>query len=120
MYKDKLESDFLLIIDGPSHPSNIPTLTFGARGISRVTLTSYGPIKPQHSGHFGNYAPNPAMNLSKILSSMKDYDGKVTIPDFYDGIILDEKNYYHTIIYWYLNKHFIFERCPWVYFVKKK
>ncbi len=91
MYKDKLESDFLLIIDGPSHPSNIPTLTFGARGISRVTLTSYGPIKPQHSGHFGNYAPNPAMNLSKILSSMKDYNGKVIIPGFYDGIILDEK-----------------------------
>ena len=66
--QEKLKSDFLLIIDGPRHPSNKPTLTFGARGISRITLKSYGPIKPQHSGHFGNYAPNPAMNLSKILS----------------------------------------------------
>jgi len=90
-YKEKLESDFLLIIDGPSHPSNEPTLTFGARGISRITLTSYGPIKPQHSGHFGNYAPNPALNLSKILSSMKDYNGRVMIPGFYDGIKLGEE-----------------------------
>ena len=88
LYKEKLKSDFLLIIDGPRHPSNKPTLTFGARGISRITLTSYGPIKPQHSGHFGNYAPNPAMNLSKILSSMKDYDGVVTIPGFYEGVTL--------------------------------
>ncbi len=91
LYKEKLKSDFLLIIDGPRHPSNKPTLTFGARGISRITLTSYGPIKPQHSGHFGNYAPNPAMNLSKILSSMKDYDGVVTIPGFYDGVTLSNE-----------------------------
>jgi len=90
-FKVKLKSDYLLIIDGPRHPSNKPTLTFGARGISRVTLTSYGPIKPQHSGHFGNYAPNPAMNLSKILSSMKDYSGRVIIPGFYDGIFISDK-----------------------------
>jgi len=90
-FKEKLKSDYLLIIDGPRHPSNKPTLTFGARGISRITLTSYGPVKPQHSGHFGNYAPNPAMNLSKVLSSMKDYSGRVIIPGFYDGIIISDK-----------------------------
>ncbi len=91
LHKEKLKSDFLLIIDGPRHPSNKPTLTFGARGISRITLTSYGPIKPQHSGHFGNYAPNPAMNLSKVLSSMKDYDGRVVIPGFYDGVTFSDE-----------------------------
>jgi acetylornithine deacetylase/succinyl-diaminopimelate desuccinylase-like protein len=90
LYKEKLKSDFLLIIDGPSHPSNEPTLTFGARGISKITLTSYGPKNPQHSGHFGNYAPNPAFTLSKILSSMKDYSGRVLIPKFYDGIKIGE------------------------------
>jgi len=90
LYKEKLKSDFLLIIDGPSHPSNEPTLTFGARGISKITLTTYGPKKPQHSGHFGNYAPNPAFTLSKILSSMKDYSGRVLIPKFYDGIKIGE------------------------------
>ena len=51
-YSEKLSSDALLIYDGPEHPSNLPTLEFGARGISQITLTSYGPIVPQHSGHF--------------------------------------------------------------------
>ena len=90
-YSSKLKSDALLIFDGPKHPSNLPTLTFGARGISDITLITYGPIVPQHSGHFGNYAPNPVFRMSEILSSMKDPNGRVTIPGFYDGIKLDEK-----------------------------
>ena len=90
-YSSKLKSDALLIFDGPKHPSNLPTLTFGARGISDITLITYGPIVPQHSGHFGNFAPNPVFRMSEILSSMKDPNGRVTIPGFYDGIELDEK-----------------------------
>ena len=90
-YSSKLKSDALLIFDGPTHPSNLPTLTFGARGISDITLITYGPIVPQHSGHFGNYAPNPVFRMSEILSSMKDPNGRVTIPGFYDGIELDKK-----------------------------
>ena len=70
-YSKKLESDALLIFDGPKHPTNLPTLTFGARGISDITLITYGPIVPQHSGHFGNYAPNPVFRMSEIISSMK-------------------------------------------------
>jgi acetylornithine deacetylase/succinyl-diaminopimelate desuccinylase-like protein len=84
-----LEADMLIIFDGPRHITNKPTLTFGARGIATITLTTYGPIAPQHSGHFGNYAPNPALRLSKLLASMKDDDGRVIIPDFYKGILLD-------------------------------
>ena len=90
-YSSKLKSDALLIFDGPKHPSDLPTLTFGARGISDITLITYGPIVPQHSGHFGNYAPNPVFRMSEILSSMKDPNGRVVIPGFYDGIKLDEK-----------------------------
>ena len=90
-YAASLKSDALLIFDGPKHPSNLPTLTFGARGISDITLTTYGPIVPQHSGHFGNYAPNPVFRMSEILSSMKDKNGRVTINGFYDGITLDEE-----------------------------
>jgi acetylornithine deacetylase/succinyl-diaminopimelate desuccinylase-like protein len=81
----------LIIFDGPRHISNKPTLTFGARGIATITLTTYGPVVPQHSGHFGNYAPNPALRLSKLLASMKDDKGRVTIPGFYDGIQIDPK-----------------------------
>ncbi|MEL6718108.1 MAG: M20/M25/M40 family metallo-hydrolase [Bacteroidota bacterium] len=90
-YKDVLAADMLIIFDGPRHISNRPTLTFGARGISTITLTVYGPVAPQHSGHYGNYAPNPALRLMQLVSSMKDEKGRVTIPGYYDGIELDEK-----------------------------
>ncbi len=84
-----LQADMLIIYDGPRHITNRPTLTFGARGIATITLTTYGPAVPQHSGHFGNYAPNPALRLSKLLASMKDDEGRVSIPGFYDGISID-------------------------------
>lgn len=85
-----LSADMLIIFDGPRHISNKPTLTFGARGIATITLTTYGPVVPQHSGHFGNYAPNPALRLSKVLASMKDDEGRVIIPGFYEGVNINE------------------------------
>ena len=90
-YRDKLAADMLVIFDGPPHVSGRPTLTFGARGIATITLTTYGPRVAQHSGHWGNYVPNPALRLAQILASMKDEDGRVTIPGFYDGIALDDE-----------------------------
>jgi acetylornithine deacetylase/succinyl-diaminopimelate desuccinylase-like protein len=90
-YKNELAADRLIIFDGPRHVSNQPTLSFGARGICEITLTTFGPRVPVHSGNYGNYTPNPAMRLSKLLSSMKDDDGRVTIPGFYDGILLTEE-----------------------------
>jgi len=93
-HKAKLAADMMLIMDGPRHISNEPTLSFGARGISEITLTVYGPRADQHSGHYGNYAPNPAFRLSQLLASMKDEEGRVIIPGYYDGIKLtaQEKN----------------------------
>ena len=89
VYKQALKADMLIIFDGPRHITNQPTLTFGARGISDITLTVFGPDFPQHSGHYGNYAPNPAVRLSQLISSMKDSDGRVTIEGYYDGISID-------------------------------
>lgn len=89
-YKEKLVADMMLIMDGPRHTSNEPTLSFGARGIADLTLTTFGPKLPQHSGHYGNYAPNPALLLSQLLASMKDENGRVKIPGYYDGITLTE------------------------------
>ncbi|MCR9133348.1 MAG: M20/M25/M40 family metallo-hydrolase [bacterium] len=83
---DLLAADMLIIFDGPSHISGNPTLTFGARGIATIQLTTYGPAVAQHSGHFGNFAPNPAFRLARLLTSMKDDNGLVTIPGYYDGI----------------------------------
>ena len=90
-YRELLEADYLLISDGPVHYSGKPTLVYGCRGITTLTLTTFGPIRPQHSGHYGNYAPNPAFQLSQILASMKDGQGRVLIPGYYDGIELSEE-----------------------------
>jgi acetylornithine deacetylase/succinyl-diaminopimelate desuccinylase-like protein len=88
--RELLMADFLIINDGPVHHSNNPTLVFGCRGITTLSITTFGPIKPQHSGHYGNYAPNPGFRLAHLLSSMKDENGKVIIKGYYDGIEIDE------------------------------
>jgi len=85
-YRDKLAADLLLIFDGPLHQSDNPTVVFGGRGIMTLDLTVFGPKVPLHSGHYGNWAPNPAMQLSQLLASMKDAEGRVVIAGFYDGI----------------------------------
>jgi acetylornithine deacetylase/succinyl-diaminopimelate desuccinylase-like protein len=89
-YKTELAADMLIIFDGPRHVSNEPTLSFGARGICEITLTAFGPRTPVHSGNYGNYTPNPAMRLAQLLASMKNGDGQVIIPGFYDGVMLSE------------------------------
>jgi len=88
-FRDRLAADMLIIFDGPPHESGQPTLKFGARGIATITMTAYGPRVAQHSGHWGNYVPNPVFRLADVLSSAKDEYGRVTIPGFYDGVTLD-------------------------------
>lgn len=90
-YTQHLEADMLIIFDGPRHITNKPTLTYGGRGISEITLTVFGPEFAQHSGHYGNWAPNPAVRLSQLIASMKDKNERVTIPGFYDGISISDE-----------------------------
>jgi len=85
-YKDLLGGDVWLICDGPVHQSRRQQIVFGARGITTLDITLYGPRHELHSGHYGNWAPNPAMMLARLLASMKDGEGRVTIAHFYDGI----------------------------------
>jgi acetylornithine deacetylase/succinyl-diaminopimelate desuccinylase-like protein len=89
-YKKELAADMLIIFDGPRHVSNQPTLSFGARGICEITLTVFGPRNPVHSGNYGNYTPNPALRLAQLLGSMKDDEGRVIIPGYYEGVALTE------------------------------
>jgi len=84
--KELLRSDVWLICDGPVHQSRRQQIVFGARGIVEVDITLYGPNHELHSGHYGNWAPNPAMALARLLASMKDDDGRPTVAHFYDGI----------------------------------
>ena len=81
-----LQSDLWVICDGPVHATGRKVISFGVRGDCHLDLTVYGPKNPLHSGHYGNWAPNPAMMLAKLLSSMKDDEGKVTVKGFYDDV----------------------------------
>lgn len=84
--KELLAADAWIICDGPVHQSGRKQVVFGVRGDQNVDLTVYGAKRPLHSGHYGNWAPNPAMILSRLLSSMKDTDGCVLIAGWYDGV----------------------------------
>jgi acetylornithine deacetylase/succinyl-diaminopimelate desuccinylase-like protein len=82
-----IEGDLWLVCDGPVDQTRQQTVVFGARGDAHLQITVYGPAHPLHSGHYGNWAPNPAMILAQLLAGMKDASGHVLIPHFYDGIV---------------------------------
>ena len=83
-YQAKLGADVWLFCDGPVHQSRRQQVVFGARGSSSLQVTVYGPVRELHSGHYGNWSPNPAMMLAQLLASMQDEEtGKVLVKDFY-------------------------------------
>ena len=84
--RELVHGDVWLVCDGPVDQSGKQTVVFGARGDAHVEITVYGPHHGLHSGHYGNWAPNPAMMLAQLLAGMKDESGHVLIPHFYDGI----------------------------------
>jgi acetylornithine deacetylase/succinyl-diaminopimelate desuccinylase-like protein len=86
LHKNLLGADLLITADGPVHQSGRPLVFFGNRGDIGMDITVYGPVRALHSGHYGNWAPNPAMELSRLLSSMKDADGRVLIDGYYDDV----------------------------------
>ena len=86
LHKELLQSDAWIICDGPVHQSGRKEVVFGVRGDQNVDITVYGAKRPLHSGHYGNWAPNPAMILVRLLATMKDDSGRVTIAGWYDGV----------------------------------
>jgi acetylornithine deacetylase/succinyl-diaminopimelate desuccinylase-like protein len=81
-----LGADVWLCADGPVHQTRRQTLYFGVRGVVKADITVYGANRALHSGHYGNWSPNPAMRLAKLLAGMKDDDGRVLIEGFYDDV----------------------------------
>jgi acetylornithine deacetylase/succinyl-diaminopimelate desuccinylase-like protein len=79
----ELRADVWFLCDGPVHQSRRPLLFFGARGVTELDLTVYGPIKGLHDGHYGNWAPNPIVDLTHLIDSMRDTEGRILIEDFY-------------------------------------
>ena len=85
-HRDKLDGDLWLFLDGPVHQSGRPQLFFGVRGIATMDVTVYGASRYLHSGHYGNWAPNPNLLLAHLLASMKDPDGRVKVDGYHDSV----------------------------------
>ncbi|HXU53352.1 MAG TPA: M20/M25/M40 family metallo-hydrolase, partial [Casimicrobiaceae bacterium] len=81
-----LAADAWLFCDGPVHQSRRQQLVFGVRGVTGAEVTVYGPSHGLHSGHYGNWAPNPVTLLANLIASMRDDDGKILIRSFYDDV----------------------------------
>jgi acetylornithine deacetylase/succinyl-diaminopimelate desuccinylase-like protein len=59
---------------------------YGVRGVTTMELTTFGPARALHSGHYGNWAPNPVVEMATILSSMRDTEGRIHIKGFLDDV----------------------------------
>jgi acetylornithine deacetylase/succinyl-diaminopimelate desuccinylase-like protein len=83
----EVTSDLAVIVDSPRHPSGLPTVYYGARGGSSAVIRVHGAIGDLHSGNYGNFATDPAMQLAKLIATMKDENNHVTIKGFYDDVV---------------------------------
>ena len=82
-----VRADLAVVVDSPRHPSGLPTVFYGSRGVTGAEITIYGATGDLHSGNYGNFVIDPAMALTKLIASMKDDAGNVTIKGFYDGVV---------------------------------
>ncbi|HEY3926918.1 MAG TPA: dipeptidase [Candidatus Koribacter sp.] len=83
---DKLKCDFALVCDTELFAPELPTLCVGLRGLVYTEIEARGAMTDLHSGVYGGAAPNPLFALSKIISKLKDDNGKILIPGFYDDV----------------------------------
>ncbi|WP_372785777.1 M20/M25/M40 family metallo-hydrolase [Phenylobacterium sp.] len=81
-----VRGDLLIMGDGPMHQSGKQEINFGNRGITGFTATVYGPLKPLHDGHYGSWAPSPTVMIASLVMSLRDDEGRILIPGFYDDV----------------------------------
>lgn len=85
-FQEKLKADAWIFCDGPVHQTRRQQIVFGARGSMGFNVKVYGPVRELHSGHYGNWAPNPAAMLARLVASLRDDEGRVLVPGFYDDV----------------------------------
>ena len=83
---DVLKADAALVSDTEMFAPELPTLCVGLRGMIYTELEARGAATDLHSGMYGGAAPNPFVGLAQIVAKLKDEDGRISIPGFYDGI----------------------------------
>jgi len=86
-HRDLLRADAAVVSDTSMFDRDLPTITYGLRGLVYCQIDLEGPNTDLHSGSFGGAVANPAAVLSRLLTQMKDERGKVTIPGFYDDVV---------------------------------
>lgn len=85
-HRDRLRAEVVLTSDGPVHESGRACLMCGVRGVIGFELRAHGAREDLHSGNFGGVAPNPLWTLVHLLGTMKNAQGEITIPGFYDAV----------------------------------
>jgi acetylornithine deacetylase/succinyl-diaminopimelate desuccinylase-like protein len=85
-HRAELDCDAIVISDTGMPTPRHPALTYALRGIAGFQVTLHGPARDLHSGIFGGTVDNPAMALCQLLGKLRDKDGRVTVPGFYDGV----------------------------------
>jgi acetylornithine deacetylase/succinyl-diaminopimelate desuccinylase-like protein len=85
--RDRLEADFALISDTGFFEGNIPAITIGLRGLMYAQIDVVGTVVDLHSGGYGGTVENPANALARIIAGLKDEDGRILIPGFYDDVV---------------------------------
>jgi acetylornithine deacetylase/succinyl-diaminopimelate desuccinylase-like protein len=85
--KDELKADLALICDTGMVAKGVPSIASQLRGMLKDEMTIHGPAMDLHSGHYGGPAINPLKEISRIIASFHDDEGRVTIDGFYDDVI---------------------------------
>jgi acetylornithine deacetylase/succinyl-diaminopimelate desuccinylase-like protein len=84
--RSQLDADVIIVSDTAMLGPDQPALTYGLRGICYTQIEVTGPSKDLHSGHFGGAVMDPANALCAIIAGLKDADGRITVPGFYDQV----------------------------------
>ena len=85
-HKDLLVSDCFIVIDILKYRADLPAIYYGAKGLLSVGIEVTGPAMDVHSGIYGGEIANPAQALARIIDMLKDADGRISIPGFYDRV----------------------------------
>jgi acetylornithine deacetylase/succinyl-diaminopimelate desuccinylase-like protein len=85
-YEQKLAADLAVISDTAVYAEDVPSLTTSIRGLVHWEITVSGPKEDLHSGYFGGLVDNPIEMLARIIARLKDENGRVAVPGFYDGV----------------------------------
>ncbi len=85
-HREKLDCDIILISDTGIIDNETPSICVGLRGLSYVEVEVTGPNRDLHSGLYGGAAPNPLNLLSKMVASLQDEKGRITVKGFYDDV----------------------------------